>query len=157
MARLWAMTATYPTVQVGDHFPVVVKWETAESIHRYLSRNPTAAAATADTATVATAAADPAGDAADNAADTPQVPPAMLAAYIRELIEKGLPLPPEPPDAFQLDLQTHAPVWAMDTVSLSGRVTGKRETAGRQWIDCQVAIENQDGLLIATAAVSAAL
>lgn len=151
MARLWAMTATYPTVQVGDHFPVVVKWETAESIHRYLSRNPTAAAATADTAVVATATTiDPAGD-------TPQVPPAMLAAYIRELIEKGLPLPPEPPDTFQLDLQTHAPVWAMDTVSLSGRVTGKRETAGRRWIDCQVAIENQDGLLIATAAASAAL
>lgn len=148
MARLWAMTATYPTVQVGDHFPVVVKWETAESIHRYLSRNPTAAAATADTA------ADPASA---TATDPPQVPPAMLAAYIRELIEKGLPLPPEPPDAFQLDLQTHAPVWAMDTVSLSGRVTGKRETAGRQWIDCQVTIENQDGLLIAAAAVSAAL
>lgn len=154
MARLWAMTANYPTVQVGDHFPVVVKWETAESIHRYLSRNPTAAAATAATAAVATAAIDPAGD---TAANTPQVPPAMLAAYIRELIEKGLPLPPEPPDTFQLDLQTHAPVWAMDTVSLSGRVTGKRETAGRQWIDCQVTIENQDGLLIATAAVSVAL
>lgn len=154
MARLWAMTATYPTVQVGDHFPVVVKWETAESIHRYLSRNPTAATATTDTAAVATAAAiDPAG----NAADTPQVPPALLAAYIRELIEKGLPLPPEPADAFQLNLQTHAPVRAMDTVSLSGRVTGKRETAGRQWIDCQVSIENQDGLLIATAAISAAL
>lgn len=150
MARLWAMTATYPTVQVGDHFPVVVKWETAESIHRYLSRNPTAAAATATTA----AATDPASD---TAADTPQVPPAMLAAYLRELIEKGLPLPPEPPDAFQMDLQTHAPVRAMDTVSLSGRVTGKRETAGRQWIDCQITIENQDGLLIATAAVSAAI
>ena len=145
MARLWAMTATYPTVQVGDHFPVVVKWETAESIHRYLSRNPTAAAATA--------AAESAGD----AADTPQVPPAMLAACIRELIEKGLPLPPEPPDSLQLNLQTHAPVQAMDTVSLSGRVTGKRETAGRQWIDCQITIENQDGLLIATAAVSASL
>lgn len=154
MARLWAMTATYPTVQIGDHFPVVVKWETAESIHRYLSRNPTAAAATADPAAVATATTDPAEDAAT---DPPQVPPAMLAAYIRELIEKGLPLPPEPPDAFQLDLQTHAPVPAMDTVSLSGCVTGKRETAGRQWIDCQVTIENQDGLLIATAAVSAAL
>ena len=154
MARLWAMTATYPTVQVGDHFPVVVKWETAESIHRYLSRNPTAAAATADTAAVATAAAI---DSAGNAADTPQVLPAMLAAYVRELIEKGLPLPPEPPDALQLDFQTHAPVWAMDTVSLSGRVTGKRETAGRQWIDCQVTIENQDGQLIATAAISAAL
>ena len=35
MARLWAMTVDFDSVTVGDTLPVLIKWETAESINRY--------------------------------------------------------------------------------------------------------------------------
>ena len=139
MARLWAMTATYESVQAGDELPIVVKWETAESIARFLAHTDPAAAAAAD-----------AGDAA-------QVPPAMLDGYARELLEKGLPVPPEPADALRLDWQTLSPIAAGDTISLSGRVTGKEEKDGRQWIDCQITVSGDAGQTLGTATAAVAL
>ena len=141
MARLWAMTATYESVQAGDELPIVVKWETAESIARFLTQtDPAAAAAAAD-----------AGDAAA------QLPPAMLDGYARELLEKGLPVPPEPADALRLDWQSRSPIAAGDTLSLSGRVTGKGERDGRQWIDCQITVSGADGQTLGTATAAVAL
>ncbi len=32
MARLWAMTTTFGSVNVGDQLPILVKWETQETI-----------------------------------------------------------------------------------------------------------------------------
>ena len=138
MARLWAMTATYESVQAGDELPIVVKWETAESIARFLAQT------------------DPAAAAATDAGDTAQVPPAMLDSYARELLEKGLPVPPEPADALRLDWQSRSPIAAGDTLSLSGRVTGKSERDSRRWIDCQITVSGADGqtLGMATAAVA---
>lgn len=140
MARLWAMTATYESVQAGDELPIVVKWETAESISRFLAQTDPAAAA----------AATDAGDAA-------QVPPAMLDGYARELLEKGLPVPPEPADALRLTWQTRSPIAAGDTLSLSGRVTGKGERDGRQWIDCQITVSGADEQTLGTATAAVAL
>lgn len=140
MARLWAMTATYESVQAGDELPIVVKWETAESIARFLAQtDPAAAAAVTD------------------AGDTAQVPPAMLDGYARELLEKGLPVPPEPADALRLDWQTLSPIAAGDTLSLSGRVTGKSEREGRRWIDCQITVSGADGQTLGTATAAVAL
>ena len=140
MARLWAMTATYESVQAGDELPIVVKWETAESIARFLAHtDPAAAAATTD------------------AGDTAQVPAAMLDGYARELLEKGLPVPPEPADALRLDWQTLSPIAAGDTLSLSGRVTGKEEKDGRQWIDCQITVSGADGQTLGAATAAVAL
>ena len=141
MARLWAMTATYESVQAGDELPIVVKWETAESIARFLAQTEPAAAA---------AAAAEAGDAA-------QVPAAMLDGYARELLEKGLPVPPEPADALRLDWQTLSPIAAGDTLSLSGRVTGKGERDSRRWIDCQITVSGADGQTLGTATAAVAL
>ena len=140
MARLWAMTATYESVQAGDELPIVVKWETAESIARFLTPTDPAAAA----------AAAAAGDAA-------QLPPAMLDGYARELLEKGLPVPPEPADALRLDWQSRSPIAAGDTLSLSGRVTGKSERDGRRWIDCQITVSGADGQPLGTATAAVAL
>ena len=141
MARLWAMTATYESVQAGDELPIVVKWETAESIARFLAQtDPSAAAAAAD-----------AGDAAA------PLPAAMLDGYARELLEKGLPVPPEPADALRLDWQTQSPIAAGDTLSLSGRVTGKGERDGRQWIDCQITVSGAAGQTLGTATAAVAL
>lgn len=142
MARLWAMTATYESVQVGDELPIVVKWETAESIARFLAQ--------IDPAAAAAAVAD-AGDAAA------QLPAAMLDGYARELLEKGLPVPPEPADALRLDWQSRSPIAAGDTLSLSGRVTGKEERDGRRWIDCQITVSGADGQTLGTATAAVAL
>lgn len=140
MARLWAMTATYESVQAGDELPIVVKWETAESIARFLAQiDPAAAAVAAE-----------AGDAA-------QLPAAMLDSYARELLEKGLPVPPEPADALRLTWQSRSPITAGDTLSLSGRVTGKGEREGRQWIDCQITVSGANGQTLGTATAAAAL
>ena len=141
MARLWAMTATYESVQAGDELPIVVKWETAESIARFLAQTDPAAAAAAAT----------------DAGDTPQVPAAMLDGYARELLEKGLPVPPEPADALRLTWQSRSPIAAGDTLSLSGRVTGKGERDGRQWIDCQITVSGADGQTLGTATAAVAL
>lgn len=141
MARLWAMTATYESVKAGDELPIVVKWETAESIARFLAHTDPAAAATAAEA----------GDAAE------QLPAAMLDGYARELLEKALPVPPEPADALRLTWQTRSPIAAGDTISLSGRVTGKGEREGRRWIDCQITVSGAAGQTLATATAAVAL
>lgn len=140
MARLWAMTATYESVRAGDELPIVVKWETAESIGRFL-------AATDPAATAAVAAAGAAAP----------VPPALLDGYVRELLEKGLPVPPEPADNLRLEWQTHPTIAAGDTISLSGRVTGKGEREGRRWVECQVTVSGGEGQALATAIAAVAL
>ena len=35
MARLWARTTTFDSVNVGDELPILVKWETADTIARF--------------------------------------------------------------------------------------------------------------------------
>ena len=140
MARLWAMTATYESAQVGDELPIVVKWETAESIARFL------------------AATDPAAAAAVAAAgESVQVPAALLDGYVRELLEKGLPVPPEPADNLRLEWQSRPTIAAGDTISLSGRVTGKSERDGRQWVECLVTVSGGEGQTLATAIAAVAL
>ena len=37
MARLWAMTVDFENVAVGDTLPVLIKWETEDTILRYNS------------------------------------------------------------------------------------------------------------------------
>lgn len=138
MARLWAMTATYESAQVGDELPIVVKWETAESLARFRAR------------------IDPAAPAAVAAAGA-AVPAAMLDGYARELLEKGLPVPPEPADALRLDWQSRPTIAAGDTISLSGRVTGKSERDGRRWVECQITVSGAAGQTLATARAAVAL
>ena len=140
MARLWAMTATYESVRAGDELPIVVKWETAESIGLFL------------------AATDPAAAAAVAAAgDAVQAPAALLDGYVRELLEKGLPVPPEPADNLRLEWQSRPTIAAGDTISLSGRVTGKGEREGRRWVECQVTVSGGEGQTLATAMAAVAL
>ena len=128
MARLWAMTATYESVRAGDELPVVVKWETAESLARF--RGQTGLAAAEEDVTV---------------------PVEMLAGYVRETLEKGLPIPPEPADALRLDWQSLSAIPAGEVISISGRVTDKGEKDGRRWVECRVVVENQEGQKAATA------
>ena len=127
------MTATYESVQAGDELPVVVKWETAESIARFLGQ---------------TGMAEVDEDTADGDTADAIIPPEMVAGYVRETLEKGLPIPPEPADALRLAWQSQRPIPAGDTVSISGKVTGKAERDGRRWVECQVVVENQEGQVV---------
>ncbi len=134
MARLWAMTATYESVRAGDELPVVVKWETAESIARFRGQ-----------AGLAAAEEEPA-----------TTPVEMLAGYVREMLEKGLPIPPEPAAILRLEWQSLSAIPAGEVISISGKVTDKGEKDGRWWVECRVVVENQEGqtAAIATAVVT---
>ena len=38
MPTLWAMTVSFQSINPGDRLPIVVKWETVESIQRFNAR-----------------------------------------------------------------------------------------------------------------------
>lgn len=124
MARLWAQTADFDAISVGDTLPVVIKWETEESIRRYAARH---------------------------GGDADALPRQALIAYIAELLSKGFP--PELLDAEggSLDVEQLRPVRADDTISLSGRVVDKAAADGRRLVHCAVAVENDRGEPVARA------
>lgn len=126
MVRLWAPTADFDAIAAGDTLPVVIKWETDESIRRYAARH---------------------GDSDNDDA----LPRQTLADYIVELIGKGFP--PERLDTAgsSLDVEQMQPVRANDTISLSGQVTGKTTSDGRRLVHCAVTVENDRGETVAVA------
>ena len=170
MARLWAMTTTYESVNVGDTLPILVKWETAFTIGRF------AAAVTAEQAKrdkiesglaspasgeaappdVAGYAAGAAGAAEDGEADT-LVPELALISYVKELLDKGFPPPGIQAEGSRLDFQSLAAVRLEDTISVAGQVVDKLEAEGLRLVECRVALENQDGQRVAEATAVVAL
>ena len=143
MARLWARTTTFDSVNVGDELPILVKWETAETIARF-------AALLAPEPERPDQAPDPALEAPPTASSQ------ALLSYVTELLEKGFPLPSITAQGSSLTLQVFAPVQAEDTISLAGRVVAKGQRNGLNLVECLISIENQDNRLVgeATAAIS---
>ena len=81
MARLWAKTVTFESVSVGDTLPILVKWETRDTISGFV-----ALLATEDSAD---AVATSTGDEAELEALSGRSAPAQaLLAYVTELLEK---------------------------------------------------------------------
>ena len=96
MARLWARTTTFDLVNVGDELPILVKWETAETIARFA------------------ALLRPEPEGPDQAPDSVlEAPPTAasqaLLSYVTELLEKGFPLPSITAQGSSLTLQVFAP------------------------------------------------
>ena len=131
MPRLWAKTVTFESVQVGDRLPILIKWETRESIERSNAR-----------------LADDEEETADPALS---LQPAVLQAYVKELLGKGFPPESITAPGSRLELGPTIPVIAGDTISLSGRVVEKREDGGRRLVGCAIVIENQDGKAVGQA------
>ncbi len=158
MARLWAKTVTFESVNVGDTLPILVKWETQDTINRFAAllsgEDATGGAESVvdeEVVEEAEAAAEPeATSAADLAA------PALLA-YVTELLEKAFPVTGIMAQGSRLDLELLAPVRPEDTISLTGRVVDKREEEDRRLVECEVVIDNQGGLIVARAAAVVAL
>ena len=132
MARLWAMTVDFETVAVGDTLPVLIKWETEETISRYISRY---------------------GDGEEWDAS---LPTQTVTAYIVELLGKGFP-PEGLEEGSILEVEHLLPVRADDTISLSGRVVEKQTAGGRRLVECAVAVENDRGEPVARARVVVSL
>ena len=135
MPDLWAMTTTFESVSVGDRLPVLVKFETKETIGRLN------ALAESGSASI---------DAAD-AADSLEVDDAIclsegaLRAYAYELLEKGFPIASRDAPGNSLELEFSAPVREGDIISLTGVVSSKREDGGLRLVECRLAVEDDKG------------
>ena len=138
MARLWARTTTFDTVEVGDELPILVKWETEETIASFAALLTELRAQDSEEGSAG-------GDA--NAA----LPGQALVSYVTELLEKGFPIPNIMAPGSILSLRTIESVKPEDTISLSGRVVGKQPEGESGSVDCLVKIENQDNVLVAEA------
>ena len=176
MARLWAMTTTYESVNVGDTLPILVKWETAFTIGRFaaavaaeqakrdniesgLASPESGEASPSDAAGYAAEEAEEveeAEDAEDAEADT-LVPELALISYVTELLDKGFPPPGIQAEGSRLDFQSLAAVRLEDTISVAGQVVDKREADGLRLVECRVALENQGGQRVAEATAVVAL
>jgi hypothetical protein len=121
MARLWAMTVDFENVAVGDTLPVLIKWETEDTILRYNSLHV---------------------EVGDDDEFPETLPQKTVESYIIELIGKGFP--PERLDAggSKVDVEHLLPVVAGDTISLSGSVVDKGVSDGLQLVECAVAVDN---------------
>ncbi len=130
MARLWAMTVDFETVAVGDTLPVLIKWETEDTILRYNSLH---------------------GEPDENDEYPETLPQKTVESYIVELLGKGFP--PERLDAegSSVDVQHLGPVAANDTISLVGSVVGKQTEGGLRLVQCDVAVDNDRGEPVARA------
>ena len=137
MPDLWAMTTTFESVSVGDRLPVLVKFETKETIARLN--------ALAESGSASIHAAD--GDAADNLEvdDAIFLSEGALRAYAYELLEKGFPIASRDAPGNSLELEFSAPVREGDIISLTGVVSSKREDGGLRLVECQLAVEDDKG------------
>ena len=144
MARLWAKTTTFESISIGDELPIVVKWETTDTIETFLkflsSDNEERNENTEEDSLTGAEAASQA-----------------LLSYVTELLEKAFPLQQIVAGGSSLDLELLIPVKPEDTISLSGKVVDKGEVDGLNLIKCQVLIENQDNQLVAEARATISL
>ncbi len=126
------MTVDFDNVAVGDTLPVLIKWETEDSIQRYASLH---------------------GE-ADEDGDGPlpeALPLKTVEGYVNELLSKGFPQERLDSEDSILDMEHLQPVRANDTISLSGGVVDKRSVDGRRLVECAVAVENDRGEPVARA------
>ena len=130
MARLWAMTVEFDKVAVGDTLPVLIKWETEDTILRYNSLH---------------------GEADENDEYPDTLPQKTVKSYVVELLSKGFPQERLDAEGSRVDVEHLLPVAANDTVSLSGTVTGKQAAEGLRLVECSVAVDNDRGQPVARA------
>ena len=130
MARLWAMTVDFENVAVGDTLPVLIKWETEDTILRYNSLH---------------------GEADENDEYPDTLPQKTVESYVVELLGKGFPPERLDVEGSRVDVEHLLPVIANDTISLSGVVTGKRTAEELRLVECSVAVDNDRGQPVARA------
>lgn len=106
---------------MGDRLPIVIKWETRESIERSNAR---------------------VGSDIEDAKAEISLHPDVVRSYVKELLEKAFPPESITASDSTLDMELLAPVMADDTISLSGAVVAKRGEGEGGLVQCEVLIEN---------------
>lgn len=158
MPRLWAKTVTFESISPGDELPILVKWETEETIRRYrdLVSPPASPTVYSDISTN-----NPAPE-SNKGKRIAAVEPALIwgtafTAYVAELLEKGFRLPNIVARGSQMELEILKWVNPGDTLVLSGSVADKRVEQGLRLVECRVIIENQSGETVASAMATVSL
>ncbi len=158
MARLWSKTVTYQTVSVGDYLPILVKWETTDTIARLASlldagtpEEVLPRPGDGEKGTEAGSEDSGTESGGDDSGAAGEARAEALVSYVTELLEKGFPLARVTAEGSSVALKVHAAVKAEDTISLSGQVTGKRLEGDRGLVECEIRVENQDSALVAEA------
>ena len=163
MPRLWAKTVNFDSVSLGDELPILVKWETEETIQRFRDL-------VSPTEPPAVASNEPANEPKNEHAEAdvvtmdrvPTIQPALiwgtaLTAYVAELLEKSFKLPNIVAKGSQLELEIHQPVNPGDTLVLSGSVVDKRLEQELRLVECRVIVENQSGETVASATATVSM
>ncbi len=144
MARLWARTTTFDSVDVGDELPILVKWETGDTIMRFRSL------------VCEDGDVEPENNGTDDV-DGVGLASQAVVAYVTELLEKGFPLQAIMAKGSSLAVKSLGVVKPEDTISLSGWVTAKHGEGNSNIVECLVRIENQDNVAVAEAVARIAL
>ena len=122
MPTLWAQTAEYDSISVGDDLPILVKFE---------FRPPQQEGVEAPEE-------DPVGI-------------QKLTAYVKELLLKAFPPDNVNSEDTSIEAEIFRDFLPGDTVSVCGQVVGKSDGGGKRMVECQVTVESHQGETMAKA------
>ena len=122
MPTLWAQTSEFSNISVGDDLPILVKFDFRPPVQ----------------------------DGVEPPQETP-VDSERLYSYVKELLFKAFPADIVNGDDTSIKTESLIEFLPGDTVSVCGVVANKSEEGGRQSVECRVAVESQDGVLLANA------
>lgn len=145
MTTLWAKTVSFDSVREGDELAILVKYVSQATIDLYARL------------------ASPGERSGWHNLHTDQeyarqgifggtvLMGVATVAYVAELMEKAFPIDKLMGCGSRLEMRATEPIRAGDTVTFTGRVTGKREEEGQRLVECEVAGTNQLGETVALA------
>ncbi len=122
MPTLWAQTAEYGSISVGDDLPILVKFEFRPPVR----------------------------DGAEAPKEDP-VNTEKLTAWVKELLLKAFPPDSVNNENTSIESEVLTQFLPSDTISVCGRVVGKLDEGGQRTVECQVTVEAEDGETVAKA------
>ena len=122
MPTLWAQTAEYDSISVGDDLPIMVKFEFRP----------------------------PVPDGSEAPKEDP-VDTEKLTSFVKELLLKAFPPDNVNDENTSIETEILTEFLPGDTVSVCGQVVGKSDDGGKRTVECQVTVESQDGETVARA------
>ena len=122
MPTLWAQTAEYGIISVGDDLPIVVKFEFRPPVQ----------------------------DGGEAPKEDP-VSTEKLTAYVKELLLKAFPPDNVNDESTSIETEILTDFLPGDTVSVCGAVVRKSDENGKRTVECQVTVESHEGETVAKA------
>ena len=122
MPTLWAQTAQFANILVGDDLPILVKFDFRP------------------------AAQDGVVTPEEKPVDSDR-----LSAYVKELLLKAFPTNIVNGKDTAIATESLIEFLPGDTISVCGEVAKKSDEDGKRIVECQVTVESQNGAVLATA------